>query len=144
MTEEGKETNSRIMKEPVMTEEELVKIVNNQRNGKAAGVDGVKAELLKHLIKNKLIREHLLKCCNRCLYEDVQEDWLNSKTTMIPKNKTPKILEDIFIAVTVLSSKVLCTFYREKLRITSKNVLMVMKTNTASLREAEWRTVSLP
>ena len=62
MTEDEKETDSRIMKEPEMTEEELVKIVNSQRNGKAA-VDGVKAELLKHLVKNE-IREHLLKCCN--------------------------------------------------------------------------------
>ena len=70
MTEEEKNIDSGIMKEPKMTEE-LIKIVNNQRNGKAAGVDGIKAELLKHLIKNKTIRKHLLKCCNRCLDEDI-------------------------------------------------------------------------
>ena len=52
------------MKEPVMTEEELGEIVNKQRNGKAAGVDGIKAEVMKHMIKNKRIREHLLKCFN--------------------------------------------------------------------------------
>ena len=88
MAEEEKDKNNKIMKEPLMTEEELVAIVNKQRNGNAAGVDGVRTELLKHLIKNKIIREHLLKCCNRCL-----EDWLRSKTTMIPKNNKPQILE---------------------------------------------------
>ena len=102
------------MKEPKMTEKELITIVNGQKNGKAAGVDGVRAELLKSLIKNSTIREHLLKCCNRCLDESVQEDWLRSKTTMIPKNSKPKILEHRPIAVTVLSSKVMCTLYREK------------------------------
>ena len=40
---------------------------------------------------------------------------MNSKSTMIPKNKTPKILEHRPIAVTVLSSKVMCTFYRGKI-----------------------------
>ena len=34
-----------------MTENDLITIVNKQRNGKAAGVDGVRAELLKFLIK---------------------------------------------------------------------------------------------
>ena len=115
MTEEEKEMNNKIMKEPVMTEEELVEIVNKQRNGKAAGIDGVKAEVMKHMIKNRRIREHLLKCFNRCINEKVQEDWLNSKTTMIAKNRTPMILEHRPIAVTVWSSKVVCTFYREKI-----------------------------
>ena len=55
---EEKDENNEIMKEPQMTEKELVAIVNKQRNGKAAGVDGVRAELLKHLIKNRIIR-----CC---------------------------------------------------------------------------------
>ena len=52
-----KEINNTIMKEPVMTEEELVEIINRQRNGKVPGVNGIKAELMKHLIKNKKIRK---------------------------------------------------------------------------------------
>ena len=103
------------MKEPKITEKKLVTIVNGQKNGKAAGVDGVRAELLKSLIKNSTIREYLLKCCNKVLDEKIQEDWLRSNTTMIPKNKKPKILEHRPIAVTVLSSKIMCTFYREKI-----------------------------
>ena len=36
-----------------MTEKELVDIVNGQKNGKAAEVDGVRAKLLKSLIKKQ-------------------------------------------------------------------------------------------
>ena len=115
MTEEEKEINNKIMKEPVMTEEELLEIVNRQRNGKAAGVDGIKAEVMKHMIKNKRIREHLLKCFNRCTNEEVQEYWLNSKTTMVPKTKKTQKLEHRPISVTVWSSKVMCRFYRGKI-----------------------------
>ena len=103
------------MKIPVMTEEELINIINNMKNGKAAGVDGIRAELMKFIIKNDTIRTHILKCCNRVLEEKIQEDWLRSNTTMIPKNRKPKILEHRPIAVTVLSSKIMCTYYREKI-----------------------------
>ena len=36
-----------------MSEEELTIIVNKQKNGKAAGIDGIKAEVMKHLIKKR-------------------------------------------------------------------------------------------
>ena len=51
--EEENQENSGIMKKTEMTEKELVDIVNGQKNGKAAGVDGVRAELLKSLIKKQ-------------------------------------------------------------------------------------------
>ena len=53
MEEEENQENSGIMKKTEMTEKELVDIVNGQKNGKAAGVDGVRAELLKSLIKKQ-------------------------------------------------------------------------------------------
>ena len=53
--EEEKEKNERIeiWKEPKLTEKELVTIVdtNRQKNWKGARVDGVRAKLLKSLIK---------------------------------------------------------------------------------------------
>jgi len=61
--EEEKQENSGIMKEPKMREKELVIIVSVQKNDKAAGVNEVRSELLKSLIKNSTIREHLLKFC---------------------------------------------------------------------------------
>ena len=37
---------------PVMTEEDMIRIVKRQKNGKAAGIDVVKAETMKFMIKN--------------------------------------------------------------------------------------------
>ena len=42
-----------MMERPILTEEDLIKIVNKQKNGKAAGIDGVKAGAMKHMVKNK-------------------------------------------------------------------------------------------
>ena len=45
----------KMMSLPIMQEDELIRIVNKQKNNKAAGVDGMKAEVMKHMIKNKKI-----------------------------------------------------------------------------------------
>ena len=63
----------------------------------------------------------MVKCCNNVLNERVQEDWLQSNTTMIPKNRKPKILEHRPIAVTVISSKIMCSIFREKIEEHLKN-----------------------
>ena len=90
-------------------------IVKNLKNGRAAGVDGMRAELMKYLLQNYTTRNHALKCFNKVLYENIQEDWLRSNTTMIQKTRKPKILEHRPIAVMVLSIKIMCTFFREKI-----------------------------
>ena len=76
MLEEEKKENNKIMKIPVMKEEDLTRIFNKQRNGKAAGIDGVKAESMKHMIKNKKITLHLLQCFNKYLNDNIHKDWL--------------------------------------------------------------------
>ena len=48
---------SRMMPLPIMQEEDLIRIVGRQKNGKAAVTDGVKIEVIKHMIKNKKIGE---------------------------------------------------------------------------------------
>merc|ERR1711874_369632 len=113
--EELEQGESDIMKVLSISEEEFVKVIQNMQNGKASGVDNIPAELMKHLIKNEKIRTYLLKCFNRALIEEVHEDWLLSWTTMIPKNKRPKILEHRPIAVTVNSSKIICSILRKKI-----------------------------
>ena len=50
-----------MMERPIMKKEELIKLVQNQKNGKAAGVDGIKAEMMKHMLKNNRIRKTLLR-----------------------------------------------------------------------------------
>ena len=115
MERELLEESSGIMETPTITEKDFVEVIKNMKNGKAAGTDGVPAELMKHLIKNENIRNFLVKCFNNVLKENVHEDWLESMTTMIPKVKKPKIMEHRPIAVTVNSSKIVCTILRQKI-----------------------------
>jgi len=103
------------MKFPQISEEELTNVVRNMKNGKASGVDGISAELMKYVVKDVNIRKHMLKCFNNVLKEEMHEDWLISKTTMIPKVQKPKILDHRTIAVTGNSSKIICTILRKKM-----------------------------
>ena len=72
---------------------------------------------MKHMIKNRKIRRGLVNAFNKCLKEKVHPNWLESYTTMLPKTKKPDIKEHRPIAVTNWSSKVFCTFIREKIEI---------------------------
>ena len=75
---------SKMMPLPVMTEEEMMNIIKRQKNGKAAGMDGIKAETMKFITRNKKIRKGLLNAFNKCLKEKVCANWLESYTTMLP------------------------------------------------------------
>ena len=69
MEEEERKENSGIMKFPIIREEEMMTVIKNMKNGKAAGVDGVSAELMKFITKNEDIRKYMLKCFNNVLKE---------------------------------------------------------------------------
>ena len=43
---------------PTMTEDDLIRLVQKQKNGKAVGVDGIKAEVMKYMIKKNRIKRH--------------------------------------------------------------------------------------
>ena len=85
------------------------------KNGKATGIDGISAEIMKFLIRDEEIKKYAVRCFNNAIKEKINENWLISKTKMLPKNKRPKILEFRPIAVTVNSSKILCSIMREKI-----------------------------
>ena len=70
---------------------------------------------MKYITKDAEIRNYMVKIFNNVLKEKIHTDWLISKTTMIPKVKQPKILDHRPIAVTVNSSKIICTILREKI-----------------------------
>ena len=89
--------------------------INNMKNNKATGVDNIPAEVMKAMIKDDEVRAYLLICFNRALTEKVHEDWLVSRTTMIPKKNKPMILDHRPIAVTVNSNKIICTILRQKI-----------------------------
>ena len=57
MLKEEKREKSEIMKLPIIEERELVNTINGMRNGKAAGIDGIKTELMKFIIKDETIRK---------------------------------------------------------------------------------------
>merc|ERR1711913_185993 len=115
MIEELENGNPDIMENPIIEEKEFKDVINDMKNGRASGVDNIPAEAMKALIKDKEILKYLLKCFNRALVEKVHEDWLLSKTTMIPKKEKPGILDHRPIAVTVNSSKIVCTILRKKI-----------------------------
>merc|ERR1711895_252912 len=50
---------SRMMPLPIMQEEDLVRIIGRQKNGKAAGTDGVKTEVMKHMVKKQEDKERI-------------------------------------------------------------------------------------
>ena len=52
------------MKFPVIQEEEMMTVIKNMKNGKAAGIDGASAELMKFMTKKEDIRRYMLKCIN--------------------------------------------------------------------------------
>ena len=56
MEEEMKNEDSGIMEFPVIREEELMNVIKNMKNGKLEEVDGVSAELMKHITKNEDIK----------------------------------------------------------------------------------------
>ena len=57
MLKEEKREKSEIMKFPIIKEKELVNTIDGMRNGKAAGIDGIKTELMKFIIKDETIRK---------------------------------------------------------------------------------------
>ena len=109
------EGNHEIMECPPITMKELEDTINNMKNNKASGVDNIPAEVMKALMKDREAKYYVLKCFNKALTEEVHQDWLVSRTTMIPKNSRPKILEHRPIAVTVNSNKVICSILRQRI-----------------------------
>ena len=71
MEEELKKGNSGIMEPPIISSKDLKKVITNMKNGKASGVDGVPAELMKLIIKNEKIKTYITKCFNNALKESI-------------------------------------------------------------------------
>ena len=73
-----------------ISEEEVRKVIEKLKTGKSAGLDGLRAELYKELIKDRRAIEKLTVSYKKVL-EEKQEpsEWKKSKTIMIPKNNRP-------------------------------------------------------
>ena len=91
---------------PMMTEKDLVDRINKLKPGKAAGTDGVKGEVFKHMIKNLKIRKMLLMAMNGIWKNKrIPIRWTQSTTSMIQKSAKPLMKDFRPIAVTCLGAK---------------------------------------
>ena len=105
-----------MMEIPKITEKELIKRINELKNGKAAGTDGVRAEAYKQIINNKKIRKAMVRSINQLWYErELPRRWRESNTTMIKKTERPTFKEFRPIAVTCISAKLVWGFIRDKI-----------------------------
>ena len=55
---------NKIMQIPEINEEELLERTNKLKNGKASGIDGVKGEILKKMMKDNKIRKIWVSAIN--------------------------------------------------------------------------------
>ena len=108
-------SKSEMMEMPNMSSDDLIRIVGNQKNGKAAGTDCIKAEVLKHLVKNKEFVEITARAINKIPEGKIHRRMKESRTTMLKKCQKPGIKDWRPIAVGSIMSKTICGFYREKI-----------------------------
>ena len=85
--------NSRMMEMPIMKPEDMRRIVGNQKNGKAAGTDHIKAEVLKHLVKNEKFVKITTEAINKIPRGKIHRRMKETRTTMLKKNQTPGIMD---------------------------------------------------
>ena len=63
---------------------------------------------------------------------------------MLPKKSKPKYIEHKRIAVTCLSSKIICGFFREKIEIHLAHWIYTYETQYGFTKGAKWNTVRTP
>ena len=80
---------------------------------KAAGPDGIKSELYKALMRDKVTLEALNKCMKETIEErEIPQGWKTSRTAMIPKKVKPKANEIRPIALNNISYKLTMAIMR--------------------------------
>ena len=104
------------MKTTEMKEADLKEKLKKLKNNKAAGTDGLKAELFKELGKRETCREVMLKCFNNTMKgKIIPKNWNTSRTKMIKKERKPTVRHYRPIAITNVSYKIFMSFIREKI-----------------------------
>ena len=91
-----------------INKEEVKKVLEKLKTGKAAGLDGLRPELYKELINDRRAIEKLTASYKKVLEEKHElTEWKKSKTIMIPKKNRPTETELRPIAMTNLTYKIL-------------------------------------
>ena len=96
--------------------DDIRKVMCKLCNGKAPGMDGLKNEMYKELLKSSISMDALCAGNLRILEgEGAPTSWKCSKTVMIPKKSKPTAIDLRPIAITEASYKILMSVVAEKM-----------------------------
>jgi exonuclease III len=106
-----------------ITIEEVVKAIKKLKNGKAAGVDGIQAELLKYG-GDELVRRITTLCNHIWTTGDIPADWCDGIIIPIPKKGDLRDCNN-WRGITLLSvpGKVLCSIILDRLKVSVDKTL---------------------
>ena len=95
------------MEKLVLTKDDMKKQLTKMKNGKAAGTDGIKPDFYKALTNSNKCITKLAECQNKTLQNKKgQENWKESRTTLVPKKSRPTVLDLRPIAILNNSCKI--------------------------------------
>lgn len=102
--------------DPSITNMEVYNAIKNLKNEKAAGPDGIKAEMYKKLINIPVFMETMTFCMNKIMTGDIPEGWTQSRVILIPKMKSRKLEPKDFrpISITNCSYKIIAEILNKK------------------------------
>ena len=99
-----------------ISEDEVIKVIKNLKNKKAAGPDQCKPEFYKALITKKKCISTLTKCFNNIIETgDIPQEWRTSQTKMIPKKTKPTAKDLRPIALTNYTYKIFMAVLKDKI-----------------------------
>ena len=106
--------NIKVMKFSI-EEGDVEKALGRLRNGKSAGVDGLKPELYKELTSSGVSMRALREAMEKIVEEGGEpESWKKSRTVMIEKKRKPTAEDLRPIALTDVSYKIMMSIVKEK------------------------------
>ena len=107
--------NVRVMKLEVR-EKDVVAVLGGLKSGRAGGVDGITPEMFRELRNSRPVVEIVRRAMEDILCGGREpDDWRQSRTVMLPKNRKPTVAELRPIALTTISYKLMMKLIKEKL-----------------------------
>ena len=99
-----------------LTDSEIKYVMKRLQNRKAAGADGMRAEMVKFLADSEEVVTAVKRCFNSILVTGViPESWKKTRTVMIPKTAKPTAEQLRPIAITDVTYKVFMTVMKQRL-----------------------------
>ena len=97
-------------------EEQIETILKKLKNNKSPGPDGLKNELYKKLAEDRITLDALTECYKNIIEEEnPPQEWKQSTTVMIPKNRKPTVDQLRPLALTNVSYKIFMSLIKDSL-----------------------------